>query len=500
MRESRHLRQRYRLILAHTGSILALAGGLMLVPLLAMAAWKQDGARMQAYLLPGTLMAAGGLLLRRLMPRAVLSPLNLQEGGVIVFLSWLGVCLGSALPFMLESHLNFTQAVFESVSGWTTTGLSVVDVTKASHALLLWRSTMQLAGGAGLAILMLAALTGPAGTALHSAEGRDQLVPNVRQSAKLVLTIYTGYVIAGIAAYVLAGMPVFDAINHTFAAISTGGFSTQPESIGHWDSVAIEAVTLPLMLLGSLNFVTAWLLLRGKMRAVLKNGEVRLVAVLLPLTAGILFLLTCRGLYPSLPKAIRVAVFESVTALTTTGFSTVSYNNWNGIGIYVLIALMLIGGGICSTAGGIKQFRIYLLAKALWWQVRMGLLPPTAVVARTIQDGERERQVSDSEMLRAGLFVFLYLVTIIGGTGIMVAYGFGLQDALLEYASTLGTVGLSIGVTSPNLPAPILWAQIAGMLLGRLEFFVLFTAILKLRREIVDSVTLLRRNMFWKTS
>ncbi|MBN2713560.1 MAG: TrkH family potassium uptake protein, partial [Planctomycetes bacterium] len=244
-----------------------------------------------------------------------------------------------------------------------------------------------------------------------------------------------------------------------------------------------EAVTLPLMLLGSLNFVTAWLLLRCKIRAVLKNGEVRLVAVLLPLTAGILFLLTCRGLYPSLPKAIRVAVFESVTALTTTGFSTVSYSDWNGIGIYVLIVLMLIGGGICSTAGGIKQFRIYLLTKALWWQVRMGLLPPTAVVARTIQDGERERQVSDSEILRAGLFVFLYLVILVAGTGLMIAYGFGLQDSLFEYASTLGTVGISVGITGPNLPAPVLWSQIIGMLLGRLEFFVVIIAGIGMARD-----------------
>lgn len=487
-RKSRHLQERYRLILAHTGSILLLAGSLMLVPLLAMAVWKQDGARMQAYLLPGVIMAAGGLLLRRLMPRAVLSPLNLQEGGVIVFLSWLGVCLGSALPFMLESQLTFTQAVFESVSGWTTTGLSVVDVTKASHALLLWRSTMQLAGGAGLAILMLAALTGPVGTALHSAEGRDQLVPNVRQSAKLVLAIYAGYVMAGVVAYALVGMPLFDAINHTFVAISTGGFSTQPESIGHWDSVAIEAVTLPLMLLGSLNFVTAWLLVRGKFRAVLKNGEVRLVAVLLPLVMGLLFLLTCRELYPSLPKALRVAVFESVTALTTTGFSTVGYGDWNGIGVYVLIVLMLIGGGVCSTAGGIKQFRIYLLMKSLWWQIRRGLLPPTAIVSHTLQDGEGERRVSESEMLRAGLFVFLYFVTLLAGTGLMVAYGFGLQESLFEYASTLGTVGLSIGITGPDLPPPVLWAQIAGMLLGRLEFFVLFTAGMKLLKDIVPLV------------
>lgn len=150
---------------------------------------------------------------------------------------------------MIAQKLNFTQALFESVSGWTTTGLSVVDVTQCSRLILLWRSIMQLAGGAGLAIIMLAAIVGPVGPALSIAEGRtDQLVPHVRKSAKMVLLIYAGYAAVGILAYHLAGLPLFDSINHSFAAISTGGFSTQPESIGHWDSVLVEAVTLPLMI------------------------------------------------------------------------------------------------------------------------------------------------------------------------------------------------------------------------------------------------------------
>jgi trk system potassium uptake protein TrkH len=136
---------------------------------------------------------------------------------------------------MAIGGLNFTQAVFESTSGWTTTGLSVVDVSVAPRLVLLYRSLMQLAGGAGLAVIMLSALAGPAGTGLSAAEGRaDQLVPNVRRSAKLVVTIYSGYVIFGGVALNLAGMGWFDALNHAFAAISTGGFSTRAESIGSW--------------------------------------------------------------------------------------------------------------------------------------------------------------------------------------------------------------------------------------------------------------------------
>ena len=269
-------------------------------------------------------------------------------------LSWVVVTLFSAWPFMAVAGLDFTGAVFESVSGWTTTGLSVVDVSNASSMILIWRSVMQLAGGAGLAIIMLSAIVGPTGVGVSSAEGRaDQLVPQVRQSARLVLFIYLGYAGTGFVALIMAGMSPFDAVNHAFAAVSTGGFSTRVASIGYWDSVAVEAVTLPLMVLGNLSFVTAWLILRGRSRFVARNREIRLLAVVIPLAVAAVFVLTSSQLYPGLTKSLRVALFETVTAITTTGFSTVGYGDWNSFGVMVLIALMLIGGGTCSTAGGI---------------------------------------------------------------------------------------------------------------------------------------------------
>jgi trk system potassium uptake protein TrkH len=409
--------------------------------------------------------------------------LSIQEGGVIVLLSWVVVCLFSAWPFMAVTGLSFTQAVFESVSGWTTTGLSVVDVTQASHVILLWRSIMQLAGGAGLAIIMLSAITGPTGPALSVAEGREQLVPHVRQSAKLVMMIYSGYIAVGVVALHMAGMDWFDAVNHSFAALSTGGFSTRVESIGYWDSVAVEAVTIPLMILGNLSFITAWLMLRGKFRAVGRNGEIRLMAVMIPLCAILLFLLTAQGLYPTLGKSVRVAIFETVTALTTTGFSTVGYGDWNSFGWVVLIVLMLIGGGTCSTAGGIKQYRVFLLWKSVVWELRRSLLPRTAVTENPGWEAERQVFVNDARLRQIGAFVFLYLLTFAAGSAILAAHGYGLKESLFEYASAVGTVGLSVGVTSPSAPAGVLWAEIVGMLLGRLEFFVIFVSAAKLLRD-----------------
>ncbi len=462
---------------------MVLCAGVMCAPLLALIAWPEEAAQSGSFVIPALFMGGLGLAAWRLLRPKEDVVLSVQEGGVIVLLSWILVCLFSAWPFMTVTGLNLTQAVFESVSGWTTTGLSVVDVAHASHVILLWRSTMQLAGGAGLAIIMLSAITGPAGPALSVAEGREQLVPHVRQSAKLVMVIYSGYMVVGTGALHLVGMEWFDALNHAFSALSTGGFSTRVESIGHWDSVAVEAVTIPLMILGNLSFITAWLMLGGKLRAVGRNGEIRLMAVMIPLCAILLFLLTAGELYPAVGQRVRVTVFETVTALTTTGFSTVGYGDWNSFGWLVLIVLMLIGGGTCSTAGGIKQYRIYLLWKSLAWELRRSLLPRSAVVERPVWEADRRVFVTDSRLRQVGAFVFLYLVTFAAGTAILTAHGYGLKESLFEFASSIGTVGLSVGVTSPSAPAGVLWAQIVGMFLGRLECFVIFVSAAKLLRD-----------------
>jgi trk system potassium uptake protein TrkH len=483
VRESAHLRARYRAILSQTGFVFLLCSALVLSPLLVLLVWPEECALAWGFVVPAAAMAAVGASAWRLLRPRVPAALTFQEGGVVVLLSWAGVVLFSAWPLMAVQKLNFTQAVFESVSGWTTTGLSVVDVTAASHAVLLWRSTMQVAGGAGLAIIMLSALIGSVGPAVSAAEGREQLVPHVRESARLVVLIYSGYTVAGILGLRLVGMSWFDAVNHSFAAVSTGGFSTRVENIGYWDSPAVEAVTIPLMILGNMSFLTAWALLRGRFRAVFGNGEIRLMAVLIPLASALIFMLTSRGLYPALGKAARVAVFETVTALTTTGFSTVGYGDWNSFGWLALIVLMLIGGGTCSTAGGIKQYRVYMLWENLLWELRRWRLPRTAVVQHAVWESDRQVFVTDARLRQIGTFVFMYLTLFVVGSAVLAAHGYGLMESFFEFASSIGTVGITIGVTLPGSPPAVLWTETLGMFLGRLEFLVVFASVAKIARD-----------------
>lgn len=480
MRAQQNLRERYKTILHYTGLVLVLGSLLMFIPLVVSTKADRTG-----FILPGMCLFLVGAVFWLSFRRKDAAVLTVQEGGIIVLLSWVLICLFSAWPFVAIHGLGPTQAIFESVSGWTTTGLSVIDVTKASSAILLWRSIMQLAGGAGLAIIVLATIVGPIGPAVSIAEGRsEQLAPHVRESAKLVMFLYCGYAVAGVVAYVLAGMNWFDAVNHTFTAISTGGFSTKTASIGHWDSVAVEAVTIPLMLLGNLNFFTAYLLLHGRFRAVSRNGELRLIAVLAPLAMLILFLSVCIDQYPALSKGVRVTVFETLTALTTTGFSTVAYNDWSSEGWLLLIVLMLVGGGAGSTAGGIKQYRIFVLFKSVVWEIRRALLPRTAVAQNYLWQGEAKDFITEERIRRVGTFMFLYLTMYVIGAGIIAAYGYPLRESLFEYASALGTVGLSVGITGPQTPAGILWAEIVGMFLGRLEFFVVLVSLIVITRDL----------------
>ncbi len=479
-----HLGARYRAILAYTGLMAALVGGMILSPLVVLFWWPEELSHLGAFLAPGGGLGLAGLLLffgLRPRPAPVLS---LREGSVIVTLGWLLAVVAGALPLMATAGLHFTQAVFVATSGWTTTGLSVVDVEAAPRVTLLYLSNIQLAGGAGFAILMLAAFGGPVGVGLANAEGRDRLlVPHVRRSAELVVAIYAAYNLAGILALRLAGIDWYNAVNHAICSTTTGGYSTRTASIGYWDDPWVEGVICALMILGNLNFLTSYALVTGRFRALAKNGEARLMAFLFPLAIAGLFLGATAAMFPSLGKALRVAIFECVSALTTTGYSTVDYTQWNPTAVWLLVCLMLVGGGVCSTAGAIKQIRVYILYRFLVCEFRRLLLPAGTVLRPSLWQGDRREFLGDGELRQVAAFVFLYLVTYALGVGVLAAHGYSLSASLFEFASALGTVGLSVGLTSATTPPGALWTMTLGMLLGRLEFFVLGLGLAKLMRD-----------------
>ncbi|WZL72024.1 TrkH family potassium uptake protein [Clostridiaceae bacterium 35-E11] len=481
----KQLRDRYQLIIGYVGTIAIGVGIALLIPLLILPIYRNEANEIWYFIIPSALAITIGFVMRSRRKHSGDATLTLQEGGIIVVLSWLLTAIFSALPFIISGKLNFTQAIFEAVSGWTTTGLSVVDVTKTSHMFLLWRSLMQFFGGAGLAVVMLSAIIGPHGLGLYNAEGRsDKLLPNVTKSTKLIMVIYSGYVIAGTVLYMVAGMPWFDSINHSIAAVSTGGFSTEANSIGAYNSLPIELITIILMLLGTTNFAAHYVLLKGEIKKFFKIGEIRFMFFLLAVFIPIVSFLSLIKLYETVGKSIRIGAFELISALTTTGFSTVGYLDWNNFAVFIMIILMIIGGGAGSTAGGLKQYRVYVLLKSLIWDIKGYLLPRNTVRQNYVNRPEGKYYVSRDHILEISNFTTLYIITYAIGVGILLLHGYPLRDSMFEFASSLGTVGLSVGVTSPDAPGMVLWAETFSMMLGRLEFIVIFFASMKIVKDI----------------
>ena len=311
----------YKVVLGYTGILTMIIGGMLLLPLLVLFAYPDELRYALNFIIPAAIALLIGYMLSLLIKGEQNQKLTLRQDTVIVVSVWLMATIFSALPFMLSKQLNFTQSYFEAVSGWTTTGLSVVDVTATPKVYLLHRSIMQFFGGVGLVLVMLSALSGTFGMRLYNAEGHsDKLLPNLAKSARIIMSIYAGYVVAGVILYVLFGMSWFDAINHSIGALSTGGFSTQTDSIGAYKSLPIELITIILMLLGTTNFAAHLLLIKGKFRDFFRIGEIRFMFVFLGLSIPIAAFVSLNGIYGSVSEGLRISAFKFVSDIKKTCF------------------------------------------------------------------------------------------------------------------------------------------------------------------------------------
>ena len=476
----------WQLIIGYLGIVLMLIGGIILLPLLLLLVYPEEAGYASCFTVPGVTAILTGYVMSLFIRGRGKSRLIGHQDALIVVFSWVLAIVFCAIPFMMTGRYDFTQSVFECTSGWSTTGLSIVDVTVCPKIFLLFRSVMLFFGGVGLVLVMISVLSDRHGMRLYSAEGHsDRLLPNLVKSARMIIAIYTGYILSGTVLYMWFGMDWFDALNHSIAALSTGGFSTRAESIGYYKSFGIEVVTIVLMLLGSTNFLAHLYLIRGRFKNFFAYCEVKLQLVLCALcTPVIAVLLIYGGLEGHIGQGLRDGLFQVVTALTTTGFQTVpSFAVWTSPLIMVMILLMLIGGGTGSTAGGIKQIRICILLKSLYWSIRSKFTNQRMIHADGINRIEGYGYLKDRDRLENLDFVVLYLCVFAIGTFVLCCCGFGVGESMFEFASSLGTVGLSVGITSYDASKVVLWTETIGMLVGRLEIYVVFVAAVQFSHE-----------------
>ena len=459
------------------GKVFLMLALIFLCPLAVLAFYPAESRYWLAFFLPALGAAALGGLALLARPGAQLTwKRRWQQASVTVLLVWLLGVLFSALPLALGQPLSFCQALFESVSAWTTTGLSVLDVSKTPYIYLFYRSFLQFCGGLGFILMMLVLLSNGESMPLFSSEGHpDKLLPAIGRSARLIFSIYTGFLVVGTVAYCVVGMPLFDSICHAMCSLSTGGFSTKLNSIGEYHSLAIELVTIVLMLLGTTNFAVLLLLVRGQIKKFCRVSEMRFLFLLLVLSIPPVALSLHQGLRMPWGESVERSAFDVISALSTTGYSSMAYTDWPPFALALLILLMLIGGGIGSTAGGMKLSRVYQAFRSLGYYLRKQQFFHRQVEDVYYYSSQGRSRLSPADMVQNFAFLGLYLLTFAAGSLLILLFNpCSIAEAMFEFASSLGTVGLSIGITGPLTNTPTLIVEIFGMLLGRLEIVIVF--------------------------
>ena len=466
---------------SNRGKLMIMIGLLVITPLAILPFYPQDLGYAVYFLLTGLLsILAGGLVCvfgkRETYFSADRLTAQRHSNNTVLFTWFWGIAVG-AMPFFLSGQLRLVQSLFESVSGWTTTGLSVMDVTQTSHIFLFYRSFMQYCGGLGFVMMMVMLVSGKRSMDLFNAEGHpDKLMPNLKQTAQTIFEMYIIFLIVGTAAYMVCGMPLFDSLCHAMCSLSTGGFSTRLGSIGEYHSLSIEIVTIVLMLIGTTNFAVLLLLLRGKWRQAAKVSEVRFLFLLLLVFVPLMGLSLSRELGMGFWEGLRHGLFNASSALSTTGYATMPYESWPAFPVGLMILLMLIGGGIGSTAGGLKLTRVYLILRLTGQNIKRKLLPQRCVDTPTYVKAQGKTKIDGELSSDTVAFVGCYLLLFIAGALLLtLTAGCGLEEAMFEFASALGTVGLSIGLTGTATNNATLIVEMLGMILGRLEIFIVLT-------------------------
>ncbi len=464
------------------GQFLILIGALLLVPVITVFFYPKDINQVYAFLIPAMSAIVLGLCICYIRPKRK-TPYNwrssIHEGSLTVLYAWLvGIVLG-ALPFVISGQLTFVQALFEAVSGWTTTGLSVVDVTKVNHLFQFHRCFMQFCGGLGFIMMILFFVQENQASNLYDAEGHpDRLEPRLINTVRMIFGVYFVSLLVGTLLYFMFGMNWFDSLFHAMCSLSTGGFSTQVDSIKAYHSIAIEWVTILLMVIGTTNFAVLLLMVKRKWKDVQKISELRLFTVLVIVSSFFIAISLSYSLYLSIGESLRVAIFNVVSALSTTGYSTMSYQVWPSTSVFILIVLMLVGGGYGSTAGGMKLTRVYIAYQTLRKTFRERISSKRSVNMIYHYRAQGRTEINATLMQDTISYILIYLLIFVVGT-ILISFfaNCDLQSAMFEFASALGTVGLSIGLTGPQTSSIILIIEMCGMLLGRLEIFVVFVGI-----------------------
>ncbi len=454
------------------GSVLNKIGWLLLLPIITALVTNGDGLAEFSQSFVIILLCSFLLTLKK--PDKM--ELRVKDMLLMTTLIWVSVGLFSALPFIFIKHISFTDAYFETMSGLTTTGSSVLsNLNQTAPSLLMWRSTLQWIGGLGMIVMAVAVLPflNVGGMTLFRSESSDwseKSTPHTKDIAKNIIRIYIFLTLLSIIAFMLAGMSFFDAINHTFAALSTGGFSTRDAGMADFSNLA-QWICALFMFLGSLPFLLFLQALQKKnIKTVIYNQQVVGFTLFILVTGLFLTVYLYQQNIFNFSDSLRLSFFSLINILSTSGFTLVNFDTWSSVTTLIFAFAFLIGGCSGSTAGGIKIFRFQIIFSLLKSQI-IKLLHPNSV--HPVQyNGKR---VQNDTFFAIITFIFCYLVSTFLLSVLLAISGMGALEALSSAATAIGNVGPGLGpVVGPsgnfaNIPEAAKWLMSLGMLLGRLE-------------------------------
>ncbi len=402
-----------------------------------------------------------------------------RDAFVIVTLTWLLISLFGSFPFMLTGTFHsFTDAYFESMAGFTTTGASVlIDIQSTPKGVLFWRSMIQWMGGMGIIVFAIAILPllGTGGMQLFKAEvpeiNVDKVRPRIIDVAKALWIIYFALTSADVALLAISGMDLFDAICHAFTTMATGGFSTKNNSIAYFKNPSIEYVTSMFMFLAGINYTLYFYVFRGKISRLWKSSEFKFYMIITVLATILITINIWKVSFDSLTDSFRHALFQVVSIMTTTGYATTDFEKWSSFAQIILVTVMFLGGMIGSTGGGIKQVRILLMIKQGYRQMYQ-LIHPRAVTTLKLDERFLDNEILGSIWGFVFLFLGVCVIAIIG----MAVVGADMITATTTVISAICNVGPALGDAGPadnyaSMPIAGKWILIFCMLTGRLEVY-----------------------------
>jgi trk system potassium uptake protein TrkH len=468
---------RWPFILSMVGILIVFLGFTMVFPLLC--GLYYGDSSVTPILISMVLSLLAGYILYLSSKNENSSHISHREGMAIVTFAWISVGLFGALPFYLGGVFpSFTDAFFESVSGFTTTGASVLtDIESIPKGFLFWRSLIQWLGGMGIIVLSVAILPflGVGGMQLYKAEVPspvpDKLKPRVRDTAKILWKVYLMITLAEVALLLFGGMTLFDSLCHTFTTMPTGGFSTKNTSMAHFDSGYIDMVIVFFMILAGINFSLHFQMLKGNTLAFWKDPECRFFLGAVLLLSIIVSINIYGDVYQSIWESLRFGIFQVVSIITTTGYATADYETWPGMSQVIIFFCMFLGASGGSTGGGMKCIRIMLCMKYCYKEI-FSLIHPRAITHVKIGG-----KVIPEDVLRSVLgFIALYIGLFVFCSVLLAGTGVDLLTAITAVASAIGNIGPGFGQVGPVenyalIPTSGKWVLIWCMLIGRLEIY-----------------------------